>query len=188
MQTTKEKASITVGGKILAISYRQFDDELDVDEVLQIDINRLAAEALTFPVLMNRLGLLLADAEDVVREKELDLEIWMAKRREAIREELIEQKQGGIKLTQDDMKYTQEAMLKTDPMFKAKHKIASEAKKRRDYISSIFWSAKDKSGKIELLLNSVKNHRTLEELMDEGALEGKINGIRIKMGEQLFKD
>ena len=188
MQTERLVTSLEVGGKTVIFSHRGFSEEFDLEALLRIDVERLAIEILTFPVVLNRIGLILAEADNAIKEAELDLEIWMAKERERIRIDLIDNRVAGDKLTQDDMKYKQEAKLKGSPMYLAKNKIAFAAKKRRDYINSIFWSAKDKSDKLNHLASSLKGWKTLEQLLDEGLLNGSINGVKIKVGKPLFED
>lgn len=188
MQTEKLVTTLEISGKTIVFAHRGFSDEFDIESVLRIDVERLAIEILTFPVVLNRIGLLLAEADNAVSETNLDLEIWMAKERERIRLELIDNKVAGDKLTQDDMKYKQEAKLKGSPMYLAKNKIAFAAKKRRDFVNSIFWSAKDKSDKLNHLATSLKGWKTLEQLLDEGLLNGSMNGVKIKVGKPLFED
>jgi hypothetical protein len=188
MQTEKLVTTIQISGKTIVFSHRGFTEEFDIESVLRIDVERLAIEILTFPVVLNRIGLLLAEADNAIKEADLDLEIWMAKEREKIRVELIDNKVAGDKLTQDDMKYRQEAKLKGSPVYLVKNRIAFAAKKRRDFVNSIFWSAKDKSDKLNHLASSLKGWKTLDQLLDEGLLNGSLNGVRIKVGKPLFED
>lgn len=188
MQTEKLVSTLQIGGKTIVFSHRGFSDEFDIESVLRIDVERLAIEILTFPVVLNRIGLLLAEADNAIKEAELDLEIWMAKEREKIRVDLIDNRVAGDKLTQDDMRYKQEAKLKGSGMYLVKNKLFFAAKKRRDFVNSIFWSAKDKSDKLNHLASSLKGWKTLEQLLDEGLLNGSMNGVKIKVGQPLFED
>lgn len=188
MQTEKLVTTLDISGKTIIFAHRGFSDEFDIESVLRIDVERIAIEILTFPVVLNRIGLLLAEADNAVSETNLDLEIWMAREREKIRVDLIENKYAGEKLTQDDIRYRQEAKLKGSPMYLAKSKIAFSAKKRRDFVNSIFWSAKDKSDKLNYLASSLKGWKTLEQLLEEGLLNGSMNGVKIKVGKPLFED
>lgn len=188
MITQKQSTSITVNGKTVIVSYREYTEEFNVEDVLRIDLERLAIEMITFPVILNRFGMLLAEANDAVKAAELDLDIFCATRREYWRNWLIDNREAGEKLTQDDMKFKQESRLKGDPVYKAKQKILSEKIKVKDFVSSIFWAAKDKSEKMNFLANTLKGGKSFEELIDEGFLKGQMNGVLVKVGRPLFGD
>ena len=188
MITEKQTTSLTVAGKTIVISHRGYTEEFDIEEVLRIDAERIAVEMITFPVVLNRLSLLLADAKNAVKEAEIDLEIYVARRREEIREYLIDNRVAGEKLTQDDMKVRQESKLKSEPIFKVKHQILNKATKTHDYVNAFFWSAKDKSEKLNMLASSLKGSKSLEELIDDGFLRGQMNGVIVKVGKPLIED
>lgn len=59
--------------------------EIDVDDLMAIHYDNLVGEIITFPVVVNRLGLLLADAERSLAETKLNCAIVEAKLREEIR-------------------------------------------------------------------------------------------------------
>ena len=79
-------------GKVVVINYKEFKKDIDVDTLLQIDYKRLPAEMVTFPVILNKLGLLLAEANNKVKEADLDLEIFIAKKNEEARLSLLDDK------------------------------------------------------------------------------------------------
>lgn len=188
MITEKQTTTLSISGKTLVISYRQFTEEFDVEDVLRIDIQRLAIEMITFPVVINRLSILLADANNSVKAAELDLEIFLAQRRDYWRTWLIDNREAGEKLTVDDMKFKQEYRLKSEPAYKIKHQVLNNAIKARDYVNSLFWAAKDKSEKMNFLASQLRGGKTLEELVDEGFLKGQMNGVVIKVGKPLIED
>lgn len=170
------RKEIEIGDKSLILIWKQFQDDVDIDKLLRINYRNLAAEILTFPVVMFKLQALLEDAEHSIRESELDLEAYKAKRTSEIRNELNDLKMFE-KLTQDDIKYRQASMLQQDKVFRAKNKKLLKLKKQKGYLNAVYWSAKDKSGKLDRVTE--KQHPddlkySLENIEDE------FNGVLLR--------
>ena len=169
---------LSLGDKVLVIKVKEFDvDGIDIDQLLQINYQRLPAEMVTFPVILNKLGLLLADAENCIKEANLDLEIYIAKKREEIRCDLNSNKRAE-RLSQDDIKYKQESDLKSDAGFQARSKKLFKAEKNCAYMKSVYWSAKDKSDKLNKL--GEKMHQD-DISYDLDKVAGIINGVNVKI-------
>ena len=164
------KKIINVGGQTLAIVYEEFDEKVDLDSLLKIDYSNLMGEIITFPIIVNRFGLLLADAESAVAEAKLTLEIYEAKAKERFRVKLIGEN-GGKNPTVDALN---SAVIQDKGYQQMKRKYI-DAQKVRDYLNSAFWSAKDKSAKLEKLSLTIQDG----ELPDE-VLERRVNGIKVK--------
>ena len=164
------KKIINVGGQTLAIVYEEFDEKVDLDSLLKIDYSNLMGEIITFPIIVNRFGLLLADAESAVAEARLTLEIYEAKAKERFRVKLIGEN-GGKNPTVDALN---SAVIQDKGYQQMKRKYI-DAQKVRDYLNSAFWSAKDKSAKLDKLSMTIQDG----ELPDE-VLERRVNGIKVK--------
>ena len=164
------KKIINVGGQTLAIVYEEFDEKVDLDSLLKIDYSNLMGEIITFPIIVNRFGLLLADAESAVAEAKLTLEIYEAKAKERFRVKLIGEN-GGKNPTVDALN---SAVIQDKGYQQMKRKYI-DAQKVRDYLNSAFWSAKDKSAKLDKLSLTIQDG----ELPDE-VLERRVNGIKVK--------
>ena len=164
------KKIINVGGQTLAIVYEEFDEKVDLDSLLKIDYSNLMGEIITFPIIVNRFGLLLADAESAVAEAKLTLEIYEAKAKERFRVQLMGEN-GGKNPTVDALN---SAVIQDKGYQKMKRKYI-DAQKVRDYLNSAFWSAKDKSAKLDKLSLTIQDG----ELPDE-VLERRVNGIKVK--------
>jgi hypothetical protein len=164
------KKIINVGGQTLAIVYEEFDEKVDLDSLLKIDYSNLMGEIITFPIIVNRFGLLLADAESAVAEAKLTLEIYEAKAKERFRVQLMGEN-GGKNPTVDALN---SAVIQDKGYQQMKRKYI-EAQKVRDYLNSAFWSAKDKSAKLDKLSLTIQDG----ELPDE-VLERRVNGIKVK--------
>ena len=171
-----QKKVIQVGETTYKLLFDDFDEDMDIDSLLKIDYSNIIGELVTFPVIVNRFGNLLAEAESKVSESKLNLEVFEAKTKERLRNELAEAN-GGKNPTVEALNNA----LLMNKSYQALRKQFIEIQKTRDYINSIFWSAKDKSDKISILLKS--SEITLEtELM-----ESRINGVLIKKQEKLIK-
>ena len=164
------KKIINVGGQTLAFVYEEFDEKVDLDSLLKIDYSNLMGEIITFPIIVNRFGLLLADAESAVAEARLTLEIYEAKAKERFRVKLIGEN-GGKNPTVDALN---SAVIQDKGYQQMKRKYI-DAQKVRDYLNSAFWSAKDKSAKLDKLSLTIQDG----ELPDE-VLERRVNGIKVK--------
>lgn len=168
---------IKLGDQLYTLSYQEFEDEVDIDELLKIDYSNLIGEMVTFPIMVNRIGLLLADAESKLSETKLNRDVMEAKVKERIRKELFEQngKQPTIDMVNDAV--TQDAG------YQAVYRKYIDAQKTRDYISSLFWAMKDKSSKISILC---RNADVMED--EEVKLNRMVmNGVEIKKKQQLIK-
>lgn len=164
------KKIINVGGQTLAIVYEEFDEKVDLDSLLKIDYSNLMGEIITFPIIVNRFGLLLADAESAVAEAKLTLEIYEAKAKERFRVQLMGEN-GGKNPTVDALN---SAVIQDKGYQQMKRKYI-DAQKVRDYLNSAFWSAKDKSAKLDKLSLTIQDGE-----LPDGVLERRVNGIKVK--------
>jgi hypothetical protein len=171
------KKIINVGGQTLAIVYEEFDEKVDLDSLLKIDYSNLMGEIITFPIIVNRFGLLLADAESAVAEAKLTLEIYEAKAKERFRVQLVGEN-GGKNPTVDALN----SAVIQDKGYQAMKKKYIESQKIRDYLNSAFWSAKDKSAKLDKLSLTIQNSE-----IPDGILEGRVNGIVIKKAKRAIQ-
>lgn len=175
----KAVVELKTGQKIILSSELfENDEEINVDNLLKIDIAHLPAEITTFPIIMNQLGILLAEVNNQLSEKKLDFEIFCAKRKETIRknaltaqEELDEDEETGKikkkirapkKLTIDEV----EDALSSDPIYKVKKTKVFELQKQVDYVNSLFWSAKSKDEKLNKLSLTLKEGDVYDGLVN----------------------
>ena len=171
-----EKKVINIGSKQYVLVIDEFDEELDVEDLLKIDYSNLIGELITFPVIENRIGLMLADAESKVAEVKLNRDILEAKLKEKYNLQLTDQA-NGKRPTIDAIN----AAVLQDKGYQAilRSKIAAE--KARDYANSLLWSAKRKSGKLEKLSLTIQNAEIPPEM-----IEGRVNGIVIKKAKRII--
>lgn len=170
------KKVINIKGKTYFLKFEDFDESVDVDSLLKIDYSNLLGELVTFPVIVNRFGVLLADAENALQETKLNLDVFEAKTKERLRKEYIEE---------NDKAPTVDAlnsMLTLDKGYQAMKRRYFEAQKMRDYINSMFWSAKAKDDKLSKLSLTLQ-----ESDIADSTLEGRINSVTVKKSNKLIK-
>ena len=172
-----DKKIIKIGDKTYTLLIKAFDEDVEVDNLLQIDYSNLIGELVTFPVIVNRIGIMLAEAESVVSEKKLNLEVFEAKMKERLRTQLAET--NGKAPTVEALN---NAVLQ-EPSYQAMRKGLINAQKTRDYLNSVFWSAKDKSNKLDRLSLTIQAGDIPEEV-----LEGRVNSVILRRSKKLIED
>ena len=170
-----QKKVLNIGGKQYTLLVGDFDEEINIEDLLTIDYSNLVGELVTFPIVENRIGLMLADAESKVAETKLNRDIMEAKLKEKYAAMLSEN--GSKRPTIDAIN---SAVLQ-DKGFQTILKAKIQAEKVRDYANSLLWSMKSKSSKLEKLSLTIQNQDIPEECW-----EGKVNGIVIKNSKRLI--
>lgn len=172
-----DKKIVKIGDKTYTLLIKAFDDDVEVDDLLQIDYSNLIGELVTFPVIVNRIGIMLAEAESAVSEKKLNLEVFEAKMKERLRTQLAE-----INGKAPTVEALNNAVLQ-EPSYQAMRKNLINAQKTRDYLNSVFWSAKDKSNKLDRLSLTIQAGDIPEEV-----LEGRVNSVILRRSKKLIED
>lgn len=167
---------VQVKDKTYRFNFEDFEEDVDIDDLLKIDYDNLLGEMITFPVIVNRFGTLLAEAESKVAEAKLNLEVFEAKTKERIRIELTEQ--NGKSPTVEALN---NAVL-MNPAYQAMKKKLIDIQKTRDYINSAFWSAKDKSDKISILY---RNSEASSEDFNKEVYSS--NGVSLKKTKKIIE-
>lgn len=172
-----EKKVVTIGGQTYVLRFDEFDEDVDIDSLLKIDYSNLIGEMITFPVIVNRFGQLLAEAENQVALAKLNLEVTEAKLKESLR----------IKLADRNGKAPSVDAVNTavllEKAYQAMRRSFLEKQKTRDYMNSIFWSAKDKSEKLDKLSLTVQPTDIADSV-----IEGRVNNVLIKRTKKLIGD
>lgn len=172
-----EKRIIQIGGNTYKLIFDNFDEDVDIDSLLKIDYSNLIGELVTFPVILNRFGILLAEAESQVAETKLNMDVYEAKSKERLRIELAEQNNGKAP--------TVEALnnaVVSNKAYQAMKRKYIEVVKTRDYINSIFWAVKDKSEKLNKLSLSIQPGD-----LSDSVIEGRVNNVLVKKTKKVIE-
>ncbi len=172
-----EKRIIQIGSNTYKLIFDNFDEDVDIDSLLKIDYSNLIGELVTFPVILNRFGILLAEAESQVAETKLNMDVYEAKTKEKLRIELAEQNNGKAP--------TVEALnnaVVSNKAYQAMKRKYIEVVKTRDYINSIFWAVKDKSEKLNKLSLSIQPGD-----LSDSVIEGRVNNVLVKKTKKVIE-
>jgi len=176
------KHIIHLGDKPIVLIYKDFDEEIDVNEFTKIDYSNLFGETVTISALINRIGQLRAEAEAEYERKKLKRHIEESTLEKRWRKEASKSdgkftiKEEGerpymIKLTDKSVA----AAIISDPAYKVAKSNEISANRDYQFLDAFYWSLKDKSNKLNVLLP--KN--VPEDFYNE-IVEGTINGIMIR--------
>lgn len=171
------------GDEIITLRLRSFgDEEVDVEDLLRIQYDNLVGEQLTFPVILNRIGLLKAEQERIVATNKMDFEILKAQMYEEKKKLLSNPIPGETKVNKPTIGDIENAVL-IDRRYRVRHEVYIKEQKHLTYIESIYFAAKDKAQKLNILFNKLIPQDFEKEIM-----EGSVNGVEIKRHEKLIKD
>lgn len=135
-------------GSNIKLTFNELPDEILVDRILFTDYSNIAAEIATLPVLLNKIGMMLAECEKSARIAELKLKRWKARKREETRKAEIKRK-GKFTIDVVDDAY------RAAPEYVQLNTVWINMLKQRDDVNSLFWSLKGKQATIENLSKSI---------------------------------
>lgn len=159
---------IHLGEKPVTLNFKGFEEEVDIDRLLEINHSNIYGEAVTIPVLLNTAGILRAESESVVSEKKLELDIFEAELKQRFRKEAVVTGQKTTEASLDEMTLQ-------DPGFQIKSRNLILAQKNHAIVESLWWGAKSKDTKLNNLIKSVTPAELYNELIEE-----TVNNILIK--------
>jgi len=146
----------------------EWDTDIDIDSLCQIQYYNLFGEMVTAPALLNKVGLLRADAEAKVKEERLGLKVFEAQKLSYHSKQLIQ-----LGISKPTVSATESAVTE-DPEVIAFRKKVIQEEKNYAYIDAMYWAVRDKCEKLNHLLKPV----TPDELFDD-LMNGVVNTITI---------
>lgn len=167
-------------GTELRIKSKGLPEDFDVDRVLKIDYANIPAEMATLPILMNNVGIILADLENEVRISELTLKKQKAIMAEAGREEIKKDKLGKPATNDETLEY-----IRRQPKYDVLNRKVSTSMRNRDVINSIYWSIKSKQEIVQNLSKSMSYGDFNDALI--GCALKEINYVQLSKREPLIK-
>ena len=153
-----------------------FEETVDIDKLTSIDYSNLYGEAVTVSALLNKVGLLRAEAERAVSEKKLEKEVHEADMKKGWRRE-ANRNGGKFTIEDEEIKLSEKALdeaLLLDEDYQKLCLEYIEAQKNFSVLDALQWSVQDKSKKLNNLLKPVTPQEFLSELV-----EGKVNSFLI---------
>lgn len=181
-----EIVKINFGEKIISLKFEEFDDEIDVDELCKVDYSNLYAEFVTIAALMNKVGIWKAQTENDHAEAKLSRDIYSAERAASLRRTLKTEGtdyKGNPKIKSATKDEIDDAVL-LDTVVQNHHKKVIRLQKEANYMDSLYWAIKSKEMKLNKLIEGMN---ITPEDFERELVEGKWNGIMIKMHQKLIK-
>lgn len=164
-----ESTIIHLKNKTLKLDIKDFGDSaIDTEELLQVDMNNIIADIVTFPVLFNRISNIKADVDELLRHEQLDFIILEAQLYEEHKKIILA---AGDKATENSV----DMAVKRDPRFIAKKRKIITVQKEADVIDGLYWSAKSKDQKLNTISAKVQ-----PDDFEKEVLEGTINSVMIR--------
>lgn len=170
--------------KAVALKITEFDTDIDTEQLLKIDYSNIIGEILTFPVIINRIGILRAELQNRLNTEKFDCEVYKAKisemfrKNKSVKEIDAKGKEKWKSPTVDQL--TNLVLL--DEGCQLRNKKVFRVQKDYEFLDALYWAAKDKSKKLDYFGSSLK-----PEDMENSIIEGTINGVLIKVKEKLIK-
>ncbi len=181
----KETIIIELPSKVVKLTLTPFSTDIDTDELTKIQYHNIIGEILTCSTLLNRIGNLQAEMENILSEHKLDFDIFQAGLEKSIRQKLTftgdPNKKGETKTEKPTIGEV-ETEVKLTPAYKAKKSHLFTIQKNLSYITSLYWSISDKCKKINTLTEKLK-----PEEFEKDIVEGSINGIMISLHKKAIK-
>lgn len=175
---TKEKIQIPFDKKVVTLILSDFDADIDTDDITSIDYSNIIGELLTFPVVMNRIGLIRAEIHNVLSEKKLNVQIMNASLTKKYRNEL--RRNDGEKVKEATEKAI-ESSVTLDQGYQIALRNEVAAERNYNIVDALYWALKDKSGKLDAL-----SHRITPQEFENEIIEGTVNGIMVKCSKSLI--
>lgn len=174
----EEKVIIPIGNKTFTLTFSPFDTDLDLDDLTSIHHSNLYGEMATISTLLNKVGLLKEDMEDVVKDHDLQLSTYKADLSEMYRKNLSKRenyvRKEGYKIVEPGSTEIENNVYR-DKGYQLKYRENLRMHKNLGYINILYWSLKKKS---DILENLSKN--TTPKEFQSGIITGKINTIMLR--------
>ena len=154
-----------------------FEDTIDIDKLTSIDYTNLFGEAVTVSALLNKVGMLRAEAEKDMSEKKLYRDIYEADVKKKWRWE-ANRGSGKFSIEGCEIKLSEKALDEALLLDETYQKLSLEyiqAQKNFSQLDSLNWAIQDKSKKLNNLLKPITPQEFLQELV-----EGEVNSFFIK--------
>lgn len=174
----QEKTIVELGSRIYTFYHKPFDSEVDMDSLTMIQYDNIVAEIITIPTLMNKVGILKAEAENAVSETKLALRVLEAERSEYYRKKLTTT--DGTKQKAPTVGQVEDAVVMDEQVTSSKMNLF-KVQKQAEIIDSLYWAVKSK----EMKLNKISEGITPADF-EKDIIEGSINGVIIKSLEKKF--
>lgn len=177
IEQEKEVTVIEIGKKVLRLEIRDFgSSDIDLEDLLQVQLNDIIEDIITFPVIFNRVAVLKAEVDDLLRQTQFDFHLLEAQLYEKHKKLLL-----GID-GKAPVKDTEAAVIR-DPAYAVKKKDVFKVQKQADILDGLYWAAKSKDQKLNAISAKLKPEEFEKEILDK-----VINSVIITSRKNLFQN
>jgi len=167
----KDTIKIPLLNHTIRLTFKSFEEEIDIDDLTKIHYDNLSGEIITISALLNRIGLLKAEAEN---------EVTIGKHR---REVLAANKRKYYNSICDKLTIQQlEDKVLLDEEYQISIKDQQDNQRVFAIVDSLYWAIHSKSQKLSVLMKG-----TTPEEFEKEIVEGFINGFFIKKIENSIR-
>lgn len=171
------KLLVHFGNTPVELETNGFEETLDIDRLTAIDYGNLYGEAVTISALLNKIGMLRADAEREMSEKKLVRDVLEATLKKGWRRE-ANVNGGRFTIDGGDIKLSEKALdeaLLLNEEYQERSLEYIDAQKNFSVLDSLLWAVQDKSRKLNNILKPVTPQEFLNDLV-----EGEVNTYIIR--------
>ena len=169
-----QTVAIPLENNTAILKFRDFDSDIDIDEVIKINYSNIVGEILTISVLVNQIGLLRASHEGKVKEFAFNLSIYKAKLGEKVRRTLgATQEKVTIQQIDNAVLMDEGVQLQTKTQFRLEKELA--------YLEALYTAVKSKDQK----LNGFSRTLTPAD-MEQRLIESAVNNTFITIKRNSF--
>ena len=169
MKSEPEIIVIEYNEKKYMLKVMPFDSEIDTEEITGIDISNILGEVLTFPVVMNKLGIIRAEMNRILKQTKVYVDINLAKLN----------KEAGLALIKLAPKSNtvdnRQTWVVCHPRYLELQEMLIEAERQFEVLDSLYWSAKSKDEKLNKM-----SHNLVPSEFELEKLQGVVNRVLIK--------
>lgn len=161
----------------VSLKTSDWDNEVSIDDLLAINYSNLYGEAVTISALLNKIGMLRADAERELSEKKLVRDVLEATLKKGWRRE-ANVNGGRFTIDGEDIKLSEKALdeaLLLNEEYQERSLEYIDAQKNFSVLDSLLWAVQDKSRKLNNILKPVTPQEFLNDLV-----EGEVNTYIIR--------
>ena len=159
---------IFLGTHPVTFNQKNFENEVDIDELMAIDHGNLYGEAVTISALLNQVGSIKAHAEEEVARQKLKVDVYEAELKQRFRKDSTVTAQ---KVTEAGLN----EMVLVDVVYQNEKKKLIKANFNLSVIEGVWWAVKSKDQKLNNLIKGITPNDLFNEL-----IEGTINNIVLK--------
>jgi len=174
----KKEIRVEVGSnEFVILETEGLSGRIDVDDLLTIHDDNIVGELMTISVLLNKVGLLKSEAEQIAKRSKFQKEIYVSNFKKRLRSE-ASANANHFKIDGERIKLSEkslEEMLLLDKDYQKKMNMQIDSEKVLADLDVFYWSLSEKSKKVDTLSKKI-----VPEEFEASLVRGVVNTVNIK--------